>query len=186
VAGHYFGKFSIKMRAASLKRKLEELYLSEHATTDALRQIERELHEYKAGEMRIFVGARCARIASFSRQYDETFTFDNGMRGDIGYDFGHIRLYDGEQELGFFSRRYGINWCDRAYDDLSLAKDRVTRIAEILPVIVSLVNDVFPAWLKASKELDVESLMTSRVLRWISKQVGGQWPDIITGNFPLK
>jgi hypothetical protein len=108
------------------------------------------------------------------------------MRGDIGCEFGHIRLYDGEQELGLFSRHYGINWVSRAYDVLVPAKDRVMRVAEILPVILSLVNDIFPAWLEASKELDVESLMTSRVLRWISKQIGGQWPDIITGNFPLK
>jgi hypothetical protein len=174
------------MRAASLKRKLEEIHQEEHAITDDLRQIDRELSEYKAEEMRIFVGARCARITSFARRYDGTVTFDNGMHGELAHDLGFVRMYDGEQELGIFYRQHGIHWCDRAYKDLPRAKDRVRRIADILLVIVSLVNDVFPAWLEASKELDVESLMTSRVLRWISKQVGGQWPDIITGNFPLK
>jgi hypothetical protein len=44
------------------------------------------------------------------------------------------------------------------------------------------------AWEEAVATRDYESFECSRTLRWIAKEIPGstQWPDIISGNFPLK
>jgi hypothetical protein len=52
--------------------------------------------------------------------------------------------------------------------------------ANVLPDALDIAYNVVPAW--RTNPPDVESLMTTRVLRWISKQVGGQWPDIVAGH----
>jgi hypothetical protein len=71
---------------------------------------------------------------------------------------------------------------DREYETFSDTSKRIALIADMLPVVRFLADEVFPNMHRVLKELDVESLMTSRVLRWISKQIGGQWPDIVAGH----
>jgi hypothetical protein len=81
--------------------------------------------------------------------------------------------------------RYGdekFHVFDREYETFSDTSKRIALIADMLPVVRFLADEVFPNMHRVLKELDVESLMTSRVLRWISKQIGGQWPDIVAGH----
>ena len=61
--------------------------------------------------------------------------------------------------------------------------ERLVACADVFGDAIKLVREVVPRWFDVIlPELDVESLMTSRVLRWISKQIGGQWPDIVAGH----
>lgn len=61
--------------------------------------------------------------------------------------------------------------------------ERLVACAEVFGDVIALVREVVPRWFDAIlPELDVESLMTSRVLRWVSKQIGGQWPDVVAGH----
>lgn len=59
-------------------------------------------------------------------------------------------------------------------------KKHVELFARFLPDAVAIAQDIVPKWRKQPP--NVEFLMTTRVLRWISKQVGGQWPDVVAGH----
>lgn len=53
-------------------------------------------------------------------------------------------------------------------------------VADVYPEIVHLATEVLPPWFWASHHYDWESLMTTRVLHWIAKQLPGtMWPDIL-------
>lgn len=57
---------------------------------------------------------------------------------------------------------------------------------QTLEWVQHIFGDLMQAWHEAVATHDYESFECARTLRWIAAQVGGQWPDIITGNFPLK
>jgi hypothetical protein len=177
---------------ASLKRKLESLQQEERAVRDALQKYEAVLQRYQTVlnhqttlEMQTFLMQRCARIAEFSEITPTTCKFDNGLIAYVNVDSRELDLYDGV-EIIIFGDYNGIRVSSRAFNSWTTAGKRLALVADIFPAIEHVVRFVLPAWQKAREELDMGSLMTARVLRWISKQVGGQWPDIITGNFPLK
>jgi hypothetical protein len=52
-------------------------------------------------------------------------------------------------------------------------------------VVRHIFKRLFPVWKSAVATRDFEAFECARALHWIAWQVGGQWPDIITGNFPL-
>jgi hypothetical protein len=171
---------------ASLKRKLENLEQEHRKVKHVLDALDMVQQGHRNLEMQRYIQSRSACVAKFSKSDSSKFTLKNGMVAYIDTErCDEIELHDGLTELGTFSARWGaqLNVSGISHWD-SVAK-RMTRIIEVLHDLKHLVCTVFPAWLKASKELDVESLVMSRTLRWISKQIGGQWPDIITGNFPI-
>ena len=175
------------MRAASLKRKLEELEDAGHAIHVELRKIERELERYNEQEMALFVGSRCERIIGFSDRDLRKFTFDNGLTGYIAHDFSYVEMRDNTGEIGTFYERHGMNLINRGNENLVDGMKRLDRLSKTLPTIDHLIHNVFPAWLEVSAHMDVEVLMTARVLRWIAQQLprDNQWPDIVEGKFPM-
>jgi hypothetical protein len=75
------------------------------------------------------------------------------------------------------------------YEDLSIGElmhvPDVPRVdlknfADVLPDALDIAYNVIPEW--RLRPPDAEALWTTRVLRWISKQIGGQWPDIVAGH----
>lgn len=172
---------------ASLKRKLEVLDKEQRDIRERLRRIEVELEHHRLIEMQLFLKRRCPRIVQFSENEMKKCILDNNLVLFIDTVVTNaVYLYDDTERIAAFDTHFEIRLNDRSFASWDLGSNRLTRLVDVLPDLDRLVHVHLPAWLKASKELDVESLMTSRVLRWISKQVGGQWPDIITGNFPLK
>lgn len=169
---------------ASLKRKLESLEDEGKKIRDVLWKLELEHRRHKDAEMQFFLQKRCARIRKFSKDCSTKCKFDNGFVAYFNVGTGSLGLYDGDR-IGEFSAEYGMSLYVHSFTEWDDGPRRLAGLVELLPTIDQLVRVIFPAWLKASKELDVESLLMSRTLRWISKQVGGQWPDIITGNFPI-
>lgn len=172
---------------AFLKRKLHELDKEQRVLQDSLWRIECELNHHRSMEMQLFLKKRFSRISKFYSDSPTRCKLDNGLR--VLFEVNHKLLYvydKGWEELGAFDVSYGIRLYDYSFNTWDLGSSRLTRLADVLPDLDRLVHVDLPAWHKASKELDVESLVISRTLRWISKQVGGQWPDIISGKFPLK
>lgn len=75
-----------------------------------------------------------------------------------------------------------VTWVDRLLPD-KVFNERLVACAEVFADACRLVREVVPCWFdKILPELDAELLMTARALRWVSKQVGGQWPDIVAGH----
>jgi hypothetical protein len=52
--------------------------------------------------------------------------------------------------------------------------------AEVFPDALHIAQHIVPAW--RANPPDAIMLMTTRVIRWIAQQVGGQWPDIVAGH----
>ncbi len=85
---------------------------------------------------------------------------------------GSVSLYMG----GYYAGLYYVSSQDFSSSVSSDVRECVRHIFGTL----------LAAWEDAVATRDYESFECSRTLRWISKQVGGQWPDIISGNFRLK
>jgi len=170
---------------ASLKRKLEQLRDEERVIQSDLVSLEERLEHYRSREFQAFVLARCKRITRFSKNIPRC-TFDNGLKGFIYASSASIDMHDREQKLGMFSStRCYIFSIDE--DSIEKTMPRLARLVDISSDIFVLTQHVLPAWLEASSIMNVEDLITARVLRWIAQQLprDNAWPDIITGNFPL-
>lgn len=171
---------------ASLKRKLDEIDKEQHKTREALWRIEVELDHHRFMEMQLFLKRRCPRIAKFSKSNSRNFKFDNGLVGSIDVLPTSLYVYDNGEKVGMFSTSYGISLNEYPFRNWDTGSSLLTRLVDVLPDVDRLVHVHLPAWAEACKELDVESLVMSRTLRWIAAQLGGtQWPDIITGNFAI-
>jgi hypothetical protein len=82
-------------------------------------------------------------------------------------------IYKNKGVLGYYDARNGIVMSHKAVDPVpEYIKDKVRR----------LFQDVLPAWRQAVDTLDVEALMTTRVLRWIAKELPDCWADVIEGH----
>lgn len=173
---------------ASLKRKLDHIDQERRTTGEALRVLESRLDRYREREIQIFIQKHCTHVTKFSKNEPRRFRFDNGMVGFIWYDdLTSIEVVEGRSDIGSFSVHYGPQLSPSVFSEWDSGAQRMRRVVEFLPVIEQLVRNVLPAWIEVSKDLDVETLMTARTLRWIAQHLPGntQWPDIITGNFPL-
>lgn len=173
---------------ASLKRKLDHLDQERRTAVESLCAIDSRLDRYREREIQNFIQTHCAHVTKFSKNEPRRFRFDNGMVGFIWYDdLTSIEVVEGRSNIGSFSVHYGPQLSPSAFSEWDSGPQRMTRVVEFLPVIEQLVCKVLPAWIEASNDLDVETLITARTLRWIAQQLpqDTQWPDIITGNFPL-
>lgn len=83
---------------------------------------------------------------------------------------------DGAEVACYFRDRQGFS---NSYHELT--NDIKSKVSPLLQLLL-------PAWEEAVATRDYESFECSRTLRWIAKEIPGntQWPDIISGNFPLK
>jgi hypothetical protein len=171
---------------ASLKRKLEQLRDEQRVIQSDLASLEERLDQYYSCEFQAFVLARCKRITRFSKTMSRICTFDNGLEVFIYASYTAADVYDHEQKLGTFSsKRCFIPSFDE--DSFENTMPRLARLVDVSPEIFALTQHVLPAWLEASSIMNVEDLITARTLRWIAQQLpqDTQWPDIVTGNFPI-
>lgn len=173
---------------ASLKRKLDAVDKEQRDLRESLWRIETELEHHRLMEMQLFLKRRCPRIAKFSNSSPRSFDFDNDLVVNIDVMCNTLHVYDGVDRLAAFDTSFGIRLNDYPFMEWDDGSSRLTRLVDVLPELDRLVHVHLPAWVEvSSKELDVESLVMSRTLRWVAAQLGGstQWPDIVSGNFPI-
>jgi len=171
---------------ASLKRKLDQLRDEQRVIQTDLASLEERLDQYYSCEFQAFVLARCKRITRFSKTIPRKCTFDNGLNVFIYASYNSVDVWDREQKLGMFSsKRCFIPSFDE--DSFEKTMPRLVRLVDVSPEIYALTQHVLPAWLEASAIMNVEDLITARVLRWVAQQLprDNAWPDIVTGKFPL-
>jgi hypothetical protein len=165
-----------KMSArALLKRKLNDHERETEVIRSQYWKMEKEQSAYKRSELEVFLKSRSKRVSRVQSSTSLEIWFDDNAMGLFTGDSlssGTVRWPD---ELNG-DVRIGEVYPDCCRIDLDLFGAYDTRVrqlsalADILPEIQRLFSEVFPAWLEASEDLDVESLMTTRVLHWIAKQ----------------
>ena len=160
---------------ALLKRKLNDHERETEVIRSQYWKMEKEQSAYKRSELEVFLKSRSKRVSRVQSSTSLEIWFDDNAMGLFTGDSlssGTVRWPD---ELNG-DVRIGEVYPDCCRIDLDLFGAYDTRVrqlsalADILPEIQRLFSEVFPAWLEASEDLDVESLMTTRVLHWIAKQ----------------
>lgn len=136
-----------------------------------------KLAAYRLDESKRFLMSQSQRIVHVNKVTSWKITLDNGFCLKIWDDFKQVYVERGDTWLLTFYTELGA-W--KARDPSDGKFKTKTDISDICPEIVRLATEVFPIWHKALQEMDEESLMTTRVLHWIAKQLPGTaWPDIL-------
>ncbi len=162
-----------------LKRtKKRALYLKE--LTEANACDEKDLANRLQEELRSFLRTCSdAKLVAFEGT-NIIILLSNRTTVVCNADNTRVDVFVNDIRKGYFFQDWG-HWSRFRVvaDDAGVVdENKVRHIMEVL----------LPKWQGAVLTRDYEYFECSRTLRWIAKEIPGstQWPDIISGNFPLK
>jgi hypothetical protein len=183
VAGHYFGKFSIKMKKTKRALELEEAEARVSRLRQQVEQEKRRTSVYLQQELPYYLKNRFKSVASVSSDdagISVHFTCE-GVELRVAPRNGWVRK---KSQILVWDAPFVTLYEDASFGEL-MAEPDVPRVdlqnfASVLADALHIAYNVIPEW--RLRPPDAEGLWTTRVLRWISKQIGGQWPDIVAGH----
>jgi hypothetical protein len=139
-----------------------------------------KLAAYRVDESKRFLMSQSQRIVHVNKVIGWKITLDNGFLLSVFDSFEKVYVERYDAWFWVFTTRSGEWQAKTNYlpsDEYAKTK---AALIDIFPEIARLVTEIFPIWHKALQEMDEESLMTTRVLHWIAKQLHGTaWPDIL-------